>query len=64
MMITAFYFCYAHGVAELDGEVILELEVPFWIEAEDITVDIDDTGLHLSVRSHFDVKRRFWVDNE
>lgn len=45
---------------ELDDEVVLELKLPFWIDAEDIRVKFSELGLTIWVRNNFNITRHFW----
>ena len=46
--------------AESSTDAALELSVPFWIEADDITVDILPNSLHVNVRNELDLRRACW----
>ena len=50
-------WCHA---AESRTDVTLEVSVPFWIEAEDVSVDITPNSLHVDVRNELDLYRTCW----
>jgi len=39
---------------------VLEISIPFWIDAEDISVDISPDDLHVNVRNELDFHRACW----
>ena len=45
---------------ESTDEVVFELEVPFWIDAEDVDVRVTLTHLEVNVRNQYRIKRTFW----
>lgn len=47
-------------VAETDSEVTLEFELPFWIEEDDVLVDISSTQLSVTVRNELSFQRSYW----
>jgi HSP20 family molecular chaperone IbpA len=47
-------------VAETDSEVTLEFELPFWIEEDDVQVDISSTQLSVTVRNELSFQRSYW----
>lgn len=49
-----------YELKESNNEVIMEFELPFWIESEDVGVNITPYGVHVKVAGEFDVKRTFW----
>ena len=49
-----------YDLKEYNNEVIMEFELPFWIESEDVGVHITPHGVHIKVAGEFDVKRTFW----
>lgn len=46
--------------AESSTDAALELNVPFWIEADDITVDILPNSLCVNIRNELDLRRACW----
>ena len=50
----------SHLNAETDSEVMLEFELPFWIEEEDVDVRITDTGLTICVQNELSFQRTYW----
>ena len=47
-------------VAETDSEVTLEFELPFWIEEDDVQVDISSAQLSVTVRNELSFQRSYW----
>ena len=47
-------------VAETDSEVTLEFELPFWIDEDDLQVDISSTQLNILVRNELSYQRSYW----
>ena len=63
----------SHGVRSLvppydlyegEDDVILQFEVPFWIDSDDVLVKITETSLTVNVRNFLDVQRTFWRNAE
>ena len=48
--------------AESDADVMLEVELPFWIEAEDVRVQIAPDSLHVGVRNELNLQRSCWLN--
>ena len=46
--------------AEADSEVTLEFELPFWIEEDDVQVDISSMQLSVLVRNELSFQRTYW----
>lgn len=46
--------------AESEGDVMLEFELPFWIEEGDVDVQITETSLTVAVRNELDFQRTYW----
>lgn len=46
--------------ADTDGDVTLEFELPFWIEEEDVQVDISSTQLSVFVQNELSFRRTYW----
>lgn len=40
----------------------MDLELPFWVEPDDVRVDIDSHKVEVNVRSSYNIKRTFWRD--
>lgn len=49
------------GYAESEEDVQLELQVPFWIDANDVHIDIEEHQLRVSVRNTFCFSRTYWT---
>ena len=49
------------GHLESEEDVQLELQVPFWIDANDVRVDIGEHQLKVSVRNTFRFSRTYWM---
>jgi HSP20 family molecular chaperone IbpA len=48
---------------ELEDEVIMELELPYFVEHSDVDVSIDSFGVHIRCTSaDCDIRRTFWRD--
>lgn len=45
---------------QLDDEVVLELKLPFWIDAEDVRVTITELKITVWVRNNVNMTRHFW----
>jgi len=43
---------------------VLNFEVPFWIDSDDVHVDITETGIRVEVRNEVFVRRTFWRNAE
>ena len=48
--------------AETNDDVLLEVQVPFWIEASDVHVDIGEQQLQVSVRNTLCFCRTYWTN--
>lgn len=48
--------------AEMDDEVVLEVELPFWTEPQDVDVTIDSGSIKIDVRTSYYIERTFWKD--
>ena len=44
--------------------MILQTEVPFWIDPDDVSVEIGEKGIDVKVRNNASVKRTFWRNEE
>lgn len=53
-----------YDLYDTDDEVLLELKVPFWIDAEDVHVEFSKTKVEIWVRNHLYVARSFWTELE
>ena len=54
-----------YRLEESPSEVVLEVELPFWIEASDVRVDVTSRGLELKVNGELEnLRRTFWKDPE
>ena len=47
-------------LAEMEDEVVLDIEVPFWIESEDVKVVFRPHGLSVVVRNAASIEREYW----
>ena len=47
-------------VAETDDDVMLELELPFWIDAGDVRVSVTSLGVSVEVRNTLSIQRTYW----
>ena len=47
--------------AESEEDVQLELQVPFWIDANEVHIDIGEHQLKVSVRNTFCFSRSYWI---
>lgn len=49
---------------ELEDEVVMEVELPYFVEPEDVRVRINDTGVQIECSSadSCNIKRTFWRD--
>ncbi len=47
-----------------EDDVLLSFELPFWIEADDVRVDITGEGVDVKVRNELSVRRTFWRNAE
>ena len=54
----------AYDLYEGEDDVILQIEVPFWIDPDDVSVEIDELGIDVKVRNDASVKRTFWRNEE
>ena len=46
--------------AESETDNIMEIKVPFWIDAEDIFVKISPNSIYVNVRNELDLRRACW----
>lgn len=54
-----------YRLEESPSEVVLEMELPFWIEASDVAVHVTPRGVSLRVNGEIDnLRRTFWRDPE
>ena len=49
-----------YELKESNSEVLMEFELPFWIDSEDVGVNITPMGIRIKVGGEFDVERMFW----
>jgi len=49
---------------EGDDDAILQFEVPFWIDQDDVKVLVTDEGVDIRVRNALNVQRTFWRNSE
>jgi len=58
--------CMQPAYEQFDSEddVLLSFEVPFWIDVEDVRVEITEEGIEVEVRNELLVKRTFWRNAE
>lgn len=55
-----FHDCFF--AAESADDVLLEIQVPFWIDADDVRVDIGEQQLHVYVRNTYCFCRTYWTN--
>ncbi|DBA99584.1 hypothetical protein WJX82_005130 [Trebouxia sp. C0006] len=53
-----------YNLTESADDVLLEIQVPFWIDADDVRVDIGEQQLHVYVRNTFCFCRTYWTNRE
>ena len=51
-------------MTETEEEVILEFELPFWIDKDDCRVSIDSEKIRVRVRGEINLSRTYWRDIE
>ena len=49
---------------ETDEDAIVQIELPFWIDPEDVKVDVGDLELSVRVRNTLNLKRTYWQNEE
>lgn len=49
---------------EQEEDVLMEFELPFWIDHDDVRVNITADGVSVDVRNQLSVVRSFWKDRE
>jgi len=49
-----------YEMTETKDEAIMEFELPFWIEAEDVGVFFSSANVRVKVSGEFDITREFW----
>jgi hypothetical protein len=47
-------------LTETEDDVILEMNLPFWIDASDVRVDVTETDLTIDVRNTVHLHRTYW----
>jgi len=47
-------------LSESTDDVVMEIQLPFWIDTEDCKVDITKEGITIDVRNQLNIKRTFW----
>lgn len=53
-----------YDLVETDDEAILHIELPFWIDTEDVRVDIDEAGISIAVRGSLYLRRTYWRNRD
>ena len=53
-----------YTLTESNKEVVMEFELPFWKESDDVTVEITNEFIHVKVMGEFDMKREFWQKSQ
>ena len=53
-----------YALHETDEDVLLQIELPFWIDPEDVRVDIGEVDVTVEVRNAYSLKRRYWRSAE
>lgn len=46
--------------ADTESDVLLEVELPFWIDPEDVNVRFTENELVASVRNTLNLRRTYW----
>ena len=46
--------------AETDNDVMMDIELPFWIEPSDVRVGITPLGVSIEVRNTLSIQRTYW----
>ena len=46
--------------SESNDDVVMELDMPFWTDPEDVSVDIKDCDVSVHVRGSLDLRRTYW----
>lgn len=46
--------------ADTEDDLLLEAELPFWIEGDDVTVDFGERHLAVTVRNGLHLRRTYW----
>jgi HSP20 family molecular chaperone IbpA len=49
-----------YTVSEGEDDVVVELPLPFWTEAEDVRVDVGASQMRVRVRGGADICRTYW----
>ena len=49
-----------YEMTESNEEAIMEFELPFWIDAEDVGVSFNSKNVRVKVAGEFDITREFW----
>ncbi|KAL4457675.1 hypothetical protein ABPG75_012540 [Micractinium tetrahymenae] len=53
-----------YTLSETEDDVLLELELPFWIEREDVAVDFGHDRLRVGVRNTLQLARTYWRNSQ
>jgi len=51
-------------LTEMEEEVVMEIELPFWIDKDDCRIDINEHQVSINVRGEKSLRRTFWRDPE
>lgn len=49
---------------ETDEDAMVQIELPFWIDPEDVKVDVGDRELSVQVRNTLNLRRHYWRNEE
>jgi hypothetical protein len=53
-----------YNLVESNDEVIMDFELPFWTQSEDVGVIITGKGVRIKVSGQFDISRDFWMKEQ
>jgi len=51
---------YGGCTTETDDDVMMDIELPFWIDASDVRVSINSSGVSIEVRNTLSIQRTYW----
>lgn len=53
-----------YSLLETESDVILQIELPFWIDANDVKVGFGEEEIDITVRNNLYLRRRYWRNEE
>lgn len=53
-----------YELLETDEDAIVQLELPFWIDADDVEVDITEYAMEIRVKNTVNLRRQYWRNTE